>query len=156
AGDAWTPEVVLLAGPLPPEDVERLRALLHQLHNANRTALAVVTTGDTGAAPACRWTADVDADGALTIPHLDLRITAQGIPLDQPNDLANLPAPARRSADMPTPPAEDDAAWATDVDAAGGLLPACGGQVPRAELGQEPKAASRVVELSSPARVAGE
>jgi hypothetical protein len=76
AGDAWMPEVLLLAGPLPPADAEHLAGLLGRLDEAGRGALAVVITNDPTAAHAARWTVTIDADGTLTrarARHADAR-----------------------------------------------------------------------------------
>lgn len=57
-GDAWTPQIVLLAGPLTPEEQHRLDTVL--LRGAG---VAVVTAAGSGMNPATGW--------ALTLPPTD-------------------------------------------------------------------------------------
>jgi hypothetical protein len=139
AGDAWMPEVLLLAGPLPPADTARLAGLLGQLAQAGRGAMAVVIASDPATAQLSQWTVTIDTDGTLTVPALDLRMHAQGIPIDQARDLASLLATARRSDDEPLPRAADDAGWAIDIDAAGGLIPAAISLSPRQTAAPPPR-----------------
>jgi len=124
AGDAWMPQVLLVADP-DERDLAALGPLADDLAAAGRCAVAVAATGTMLGTPrpeAVRLT--VAADGVLrvTLGPLDTSASAAGLPADELEPLAEIMRQARTAADEPVPPAAETEPWAADTDAAGGLL----------------------------------
>jgi nucleoid-associated protein YgaU len=105
-GDAWTPEVVLLAGPVPPVDRARLDTILQDLP---RVGLAAVITGtDAGADAPSEWTLTLDrtdsGPGATAVLNpLNLALRAQRLTSADLDQLLGLFAVA----DLPADPDGD-------------------------------------------------
>jgi nucleoid-associated protein YgaU len=77
-GDAWSPEIVLVAGPVAAPDRARLDAVLHVLP---RAGLAAVVTGNIAAAPS-EWTLTLDRpdtspDATAVLSPLNLALRPQ-------------------------------------------------------------------------------
>lgn len=71
APDAWTPQILLLAGPLTTPQRQQLQELLYQLP---RVAVAAVTTGE----PLGEWTIELRGDQAVLEP-IGLQLRPQRI-----------------------------------------------------------------------------
>ncbi|MDQ1286453.1 MAG: hypothetical protein QG622_18, partial [Actinomycetota bacterium] len=72
----WTPQVVVLSGPLPSEETDQLYAMI----GSGRTPVAVVCVGDT---PSARWRFTATEDGSVHLGTLGLSGTARRLPLDE-------------------------------------------------------------------------
>ena len=97
-GDAWTPEIVLLAGPVDPVDRARLDAIVQ---DQPRVGVAAVVTG-TGAAS--EWTlsldpTDVDPDATAVLSPLSLALRPQQLTAADLDQLLGLLAVADLPAD---------------------------------------------------------
>jgi nucleoid-associated protein YgaU len=126
AGDAWTPQVLLIAPTeRTPGDAdtaadahhggvdELTGSLAQELTAATaRSAVALVVAGsdDHRHEPGGRWHLRIDRDGVLTVPALGVSLLAQQIPADEAAQLAQLLAfaadPTPRQA--PTDDTADD------------------------------------------------
>ena len=160
-GDGWPPRVLLVAPTGPAgEGPDGLQALLEALRaQRGRTAVAVVVSGDSVHTGDTRWQLHLDSQGRLTIPALDVTLTAQQVPAHEAADLAALIALAATGADEPMPAAAGDQHRDALTDAAGAPLPALvsgrdrleqGAGGPDAEAGDtadEPPARSVVTDL---------
>ncbi len=87
-GDGWPPRVLLVAPTTAAGErtggLDGLQELLEQLRaQRSRTAVAVVLAGDSAHAGDTRWQLHVDARGRLTIPALDVTVTAQQVPAEE-------------------------------------------------------------------------
>jgi len=130
-GDGWPPRVLLVAPqvatgeqPGDREGLDALQGLLEAMRaQRSRTAVAVVVAGDGAHTGDTRWQLHVDEHGRLTIPALDLTLTAQQVPVEEAADLAALIALAAAGTDVPMPAAGGDQRWDALTDAAGALLP---------------------------------
>ena len=110
-GEAWTPEVVIVDGPLTPGQAERLSTLTGGRQGAGLTA---VVRGPLEAAPA---TLALDAEGRATLLPDGVRMVPQGLPavgLDPVVELVvatgsgeTQPAPWWSAADPPGPPPDN-------------------------------------------------
>ncbi len=132
-GDGWPPRVLLVAPTTAAGErtggLDGLQELLEQLRaQRSRTAVAVVLAGDSAHASDTRWQLHVDARGRLTIPALDVTVTAQQVPADEAADLAALIALAAHGADQPMPTCPGDQSWDALSDVAGAPLPALVGE----------------------------
>jgi len=128
-GDGRPPRVLLVAPTTAAgertDGLDGLQELLEQLRaQRSRTTVAVVLAGDSAHAGDTRWQLYVDARGRLTIPALDVTVTAQQVPADEAADLAVLIALAAHGADQPMPTCPGDQPWDTLSDVAGAPLPA--------------------------------
>ena len=130
-GDGWPPRVLLVAPqvatgeqPGDRESLDALQGLLEAMRaQRSRTAVAVVVAGDGPHTGDTRWQLHVNEHGQLTIPALDLTLTAQQVPVEEAADLAALIALAADGTDEPMPAAGGDQRWDALSDAAGALLP---------------------------------
>ncbi|XVU24215.1 LysM peptidoglycan-binding domain-containing protein [Actinoplanes sp. CA-054009] len=124
AGDAWMPQVLLVAD-VDEHDRGALGRLTGDLAVAGRCTVAVAAIG---LAPVTPRSADVDlivaADGILhvTAQPLDVSVSAAGLPAKELEPLAEIMRQARARADEPVPPASETESWAAGTDAAGGML----------------------------------
>ncbi|HET9656956.1 MAG TPA: LysM peptidoglycan-binding domain-containing protein [Kineosporiaceae bacterium] len=143
AADLWFPHVAVLSGPVPDDQLAGVLSAMQD--RRGRAAVAVVVTGQDGAASGSRWQLHVDADGRLQIPALGLDLIAQQLPAHEAEQLAQLMAVAARTEDEPMPDAAGDAGWASYADLAG---------APRTDLLTH--AAAAPGEAPSPARHGGD
>lgn len=122
AGDAWMPQVLLVADPAPPE-LAVLAELSRELSEAGRCAVAVVTTGTLRAVPGVRLVT-VTPDGAvhLRLPWIRAALSAAALSMAELSDLAAAMREARTAPPRPVPPAAESEPWALGTDAAGALL----------------------------------
>jgi len=132
-GDGWPPRVLLVAPTTAAGErtggLDGLQELLEQLRaQRSRTAVAVVLAGDSAHASDTRWQLHVDARGRLTIPALDVTVTAQQVPAEEAADLAALIALTAHGADLPMPTCPGDQPWDALSDVAGAPLPALVGE----------------------------
>jgi nucleoid-associated protein YgaU len=124
-GDAWMPEVLLVACP---EDTDakasteaELVDVLRQLAEVGRSVVAVVATG-VADPTAPGLTIQIDATGTLTVPDLVADpLRAEGIPEAIVGQFVELFAAAQAD-DEPIPEASDPAPWAQMMDASGRLM----------------------------------
>lgn len=124
AGDAWTPQVLLVAD-VDEHDQGALDQLTDDLAAAGRCAVAIASTGLTAANPRSDDVRlNVAADGTLhvTAGTLDVSVSAAGLPAKELEPLAEIMRQARARADEPVPPASETESWAAGTDAAGGML----------------------------------
>ena len=133
AGDTWAPHLVLIGPDAAARDPAELTALLAQLDRDRLTIAVVVLDDTTGANPAVagadarapadrtRWQLTVDADGALTVPVLDVQLVAEQLPADEAGPLTQLLVAAAVEQDQPMPDADGDQPWDGFADAAGNL-----------------------------------
>ena len=128
--EAWAPHVLLVA----PDDLPDRRGIDDLLAAVAAcpgrcTVALVVTTGGAGAAPAGGWVLEVDQDGTLAIPHLDLRLRAQQLPEADAGQVARLlalaadPDQCRRPTPAPSAGAEHQSAGDERWARAGTALP---------------------------------
>jgi hypothetical protein len=125
-GEAWAPQVLLVAGP-GPDDVTALERLGGELADAGRCAVAFAATSAPAGDP---HLLTVDAEGALRVrlstpdrePFLDVEGSAAGLPVAELEPLAEIMAQTRSATDEPAPPAAEPEPWAQDTDAAGAVL----------------------------------
>ena len=122
APDAWTPQILLLAGPLHDQQRRQLQDLLHQLP---RVAVAVVTTGE----PLGEWAIQLRGDQAVLEP-IGLQLRPQRI---TDRDYAQM-LETIAFAD------EDDDAAVDDQPAAEPTL----AELPKQAAGDEPAAAAQL------------
>jgi len=124
-GDGWPPRVLMVAPQVPAgEGPDGLQGLLEELlEQPSRTAIAVVLAADSGHTVDTRWQLHVDERGQLTIPALDVTLTAQQVPANEAADLAALIVLAADGNDEPMPAATGDQPWDALTDAAGAPLP---------------------------------
>lgn len=125
AGDAWMPQVLLVAAPTE-DDLAELARLQRELAAAGRCGVAVVTTGHAGRQPPAGWRVTLTAEGAihLRLPFLHGCLSAATLSPEELSDLAQVLRHARTAPPVPVPPAVEPEAWAAGTDAAGALLPA--------------------------------
>lgn len=100
--DAWTPEIVLLTGPVPPEDRRRLDAVVHQLP---RLGVAAVTTAADPLSSEWALVLHRDRGSADLIAKLDpigLTLRPQLLPQPDLDRLLALLSVADLPADLPT------------------------------------------------------
>ena len=123
AGDTWATEVVLI-GPDATGDRAALETTLGRLQSASqgRQAAAVVVTVDEDTPrETARWVLEVDSQGMLKIPALQVQLIAEQLPANEAADLAALLALASTTDDVPAPASSGDAEWDTFADEAGAL-----------------------------------
>ncbi|MGI8681569.1 MAG: hypothetical protein ACR2JO_05455, partial [Mycobacteriales bacterium] len=125
AGDAWMPEVLVVAPHAHTHaDDGALAGLTAAVAEAGgRCAVAVVTAGGVPALPERGWQVLLAPDGQLSVPALDLRLRAAQLTAEQGADIAALFAFEHHAEDAAIPAATGDAAWQASSDAAGALLP---------------------------------
>lgn len=128
-GDAWMPEVLLIACPEDDSDGSAtttetdLVEVLRQLAEVGRSVVAVVATG-VADPDAPGLTVEIDATGQLVVPELVASpLRAEGIPEAIVGHVVELFA-AAQAGDEPIPVASDPAPWAQMMDASGRLVPA--------------------------------
>jgi nucleoid-associated protein YgaU len=122
AGDAWAPHLLLIAPSAAAEGTEGIDQLLTAMQaRPSRTATALVLIGDPHHAESTRWQLNVDEQGTLRIPALDIELIAQQIPANEAAQLAQMLALAARTEDRPVPNAAGDEPWDEYSDAAGNL-----------------------------------
>lgn len=125
AGDAWMPQVLLIANP-DHEQQTALDELNDDLAAASRCAVAVVTAGaaTSGDRTLGAYQLSVAADGNtnIAIAALTVAATAAGLPITELEPLADIMRTAREIIDDPVPAAPETEPWAADTDAAGGVL----------------------------------
>lgn len=120
AGDAWMPEIVLLATPPTGEEKARLADLLDRLAGQPRAAAGLVLAGQV---PAARWSATIDSGGLLDLPELGLQVSAQLLDAPTAQCIVDLVRQAEDGADVPIPAVPSAGGWsAPDCNAAGGRL----------------------------------
>lgn len=124
AGDAWMPQVLLVADP-DDKDLAELDALTADLADAGRCAVAVVIARagvPTTPPPGHHLSLTADADVTISTRGFTATARAAGLPLAELEPLAEIMRRARETADEPVPAAAETESWATDTDAAGGVL----------------------------------
>lgn len=98
-GDAWTPEIVLVAGPTDPVAWSRLDEVLHDLP---RAGIAAVTTGPSDPS---EWTlhliTDSDADAVAVLAPINLTLRPQVLTAADLDQLLGLIAVADQPATSP-------------------------------------------------------
>jgi len=122
AGDAWMPQVLLVADPTAA-DLTELAELSRELSETGRCAVAVVTTGVLRGVPGTRRVT-VTPDGAvhLRLPWIRAVVSAAGLSMGELADLATTMREARTAPPRPVPPAAETEPWAAGTDAAGALI----------------------------------
>ena len=122
AGDAWMPQVLLVADPTAAELAE-LAELSRELSEVGRCAVAVATTGVLRGVPGARLVT-VTPDGAihLRLPWVRAVLCAAALSTSELSDLAATMREARTAPPRPVPPAAETEPWATGTDAAGALI----------------------------------
>ncbi|MCI0689950.1 MAG: LysM peptidoglycan-binding domain-containing protein [Sporichthyaceae bacterium] len=85
--DGWIPEIILVGGPLTPDETQHLNQLCARLAESDRAALAVVVVGEM---PAATWQLTIGPDGGVDLPVLGVRVTAQALPADLAPALVDL------------------------------------------------------------------
>ncbi len=118
-GDGWPPHVLLIAPGTATESVALTRLLTAIRTDPARTGIAVVVAGTTDLVGATRQQLTLDSAGNVTIPALDVELTAQQLPAEEAADLAALLAFAATTDDRPMPTVDSDHPWDTYADAAG-------------------------------------
>jgi nucleoid-associated protein YgaU len=117
-GDAWTPEIVLVAGPLDPAARARLDAVTLHLP---AVGVAAVLAGDRAPSP---WTLHLDADtgsgpgGVAVLEPVNLALRPQVLTAADLDQLLRLLATAQQSATTPvgdTGPGGDDEPQVRDL-----------------------------------------
>ena len=96
-GEAWTPEVVLVDGPLTPGQADRLSALTARRPG---TGLTAVVRGEVAAAPT---TLVIGADGRATLRPDGVRMVPQTLPAEGLEPLVELVAATGSEATQPAP-----------------------------------------------------
>jgi len=121
AAEDFAPHVLLIA-PGTTENAAALARLLAAMKSHGcRTSIALVLVDSQAHADATRWQLNVDAQGVLRIPALNLELIAQQIPAGEAAQLAQLLALAASTEDRPIPPAPGDKPWEHYADATGAL-----------------------------------
>jgi hypothetical protein len=120
-GDAWPPQVLLVADPTRPAQ-DALAELHADLAHSGRGAVAIAITQDTTELDHCQAAVTADGELHLRLPNLTTATTAAGLPSNELAPLAEIMRTAREAVDEPTPPAAETESWAQGTDAAGSLL----------------------------------
>lgn len=129
-GDAWMPEVLLVACPTTGDTQEErptegdLNRVLGELATAGRSVVSVVATGMSGPTSANGAVLEVNVEGDLRIPEIfDGQLRSEGIPEDLAPFVVEL-FTAAQADDQAIPHAGEDEPWAEDMDASGRLVTA--------------------------------
>ena len=124
AGELWAPHVVLIAPTLATDRAELDRLLAVLRDQQQRTALAVVLADETSpTATTAPWTAQLDADGTLHLPALDLTLSARQVAESEAGRLTQLMVQCAATTDRPMPQARGRQPWDNYTDVTGALLP---------------------------------
>ena len=124
AGEVWAPHVVLIAPTLATDRAELDRLLAVLRDQQQRTALAVVLADETSpTATTAPWTAQLDADGTLHLPALDLTLSARQVAESEAGRLTQLMVQCAATTDRPMPQARGRQPWDSYTDVTGALLP---------------------------------
>ena len=121
AGDAWMPQILLVASA-SPTDLAALATLERELADGTRCAVAVATT-DATPPPPDQWRVTVTPDGVMHVrlPFLRASLAAASLSVEELAPLAATVQAARNAPQVPVPPAPEPDPWAAGTDAAGGV-----------------------------------